>query len=319
VKINIIDTPGHADFGGEWNGVLRMADGALVLVDAAEGAMPQTRLYSRRRWSASCSRSSSSQDRSPDARAHEVVDEVLDLFLKLGADDKLPTSPTSSPARATATPRTDPTLPSDSIHALMDMILERVPGPDVDVAGAAVDAGDDAGLVGLRRADRHRRVQGGTIRKGQGVALMQRDAKVTPGQDRLGLRLREPGTSRKSTRPTRATSSRWSVSRASRSATRSAARRIPSPAAAARRRADAANDVRHQHVAAGRREGKVPDHAPPPGATLEGTRAATWPCASNRIPGTEQFAVSGRGILHLSILIETMRRESYEMSIGKRG
>src|SRR5579863_121689 len=90
VKINLIDTPGHADFGGEVERVLRMADGALILVDAAEGPMPQTRFVLSK--ALECRLKPivviNKVDR-PDARPHEVLDEVFDLFLQLGADDLL--------------------------------------------------------------------------------------------------------------------------------------------------------------------------------------------------------------------------------------
>ena len=109
VKINIIDTPGHADFGGEVERVLRMANGALVLVDAAEGPMPQTRFV--------LTKGSSSGlqplvvinkiDR-PDARPGEVLDEIFELFLQLGADDELADFPYIYASAATAMPRTIP-------------------------------------------------------------------------------------------------------------------------------------------------------------------------------------------------------------------
>ncbi len=90
VKINLIDTPGHADFGGEVERVLRMADGALVLVDAAEGPMPQTRFVLTK--ALECRLQPivviNKIDR-PDARPHEVLDEVFELLMELGADDKL--------------------------------------------------------------------------------------------------------------------------------------------------------------------------------------------------------------------------------------
>src|SRR5512137_659332 len=90
VKINIIDTPGHADFGGEVERVVGMADGALLLVDAAEGPMPQTRFVLSKAFACGVRPIVviNKIDR-PDARCHEVVDEVLDLFLSLGADDHL--------------------------------------------------------------------------------------------------------------------------------------------------------------------------------------------------------------------------------------
>ena len=100
MKINLIDTPGHADFGGEVERVLRMADGALVLVDAAEGPMPQTRFVLSK--ALECGLQPivvvNKIDR-PDARPHEVLDETFELLLDLGADDDAgATSPTSSPS-----------------------------------------------------------------------------------------------------------------------------------------------------------------------------------------------------------------------------
>ncbi len=96
VKINLIDTPGHADFGGEVERVMRLADGALVLVDAAEGPMPQTRFVLSK--ALECRLQPivivNKIDR-PDARPLEVLDEVFNLFLELGADDKLADFPLS--------------------------------------------------------------------------------------------------------------------------------------------------------------------------------------------------------------------------------
>src|SRR5687768_3987624 len=90
VKINVIDTPGHADFGGEVERVVRMADGALVLIDAAEGPMPQTRFVLQKALEFGLQPIVviNKIDR-PDARVHEVLDEVFELFLELGAEEKL--------------------------------------------------------------------------------------------------------------------------------------------------------------------------------------------------------------------------------------
>src|SRR5271157_62228 len=133
VKVNIIDTPGHADFGGEVERVLKMADGALLLVDAAEGPLPQTRFVLRKAFECGLKPIVviNKIDR-PDARPHEVLDEVFDLFLQLGADDRLADFPHiyASSKLGFATHELD--QPGDSLAPLMDMILEKIPGPQID-------------------------------------------------------------------------------------------------------------------------------------------------------------------------------------------
>src|SRR5512137_2718116 len=133
VKINIIDTPGHADFGGEVERVLRMADGALVLVDAAEGPLPQTRFVLSKAFECGLRPIVvvSKIDR-PDARPHEVIDEVFELFLQLGADDTLADFPYIFVSGKQGFATTDPAVPGESVQPLMDMILREIPGPDVD-------------------------------------------------------------------------------------------------------------------------------------------------------------------------------------------
>ena len=131
VKINIIDTPGHADFGGEVERVLRMADGALVLVDAAEGPMPQTRFVLCKAFECGLRPIVviNKIDR-PDARPHEVVDEVFELFLQLGADDVLADFPyIFASAQAGLRHGRSRRSRATSIQPLMDLILEKIPGP----------------------------------------------------------------------------------------------------------------------------------------------------------------------------------------------
>ena len=190
VKINIIDTPGHADFGGEVERVLRMADGALVLVDAAEGPMPQTRFVLSKAFECGLRPIVviNKIDR-PDARSHEVVDEVLELFLQLGADDVLADFPYVFASAKLGYATDDPAKPTGDIHLLMDMILEKIPGPDVDVGGplqmlvTTLDWSDYVGRIAIGR------VQSGTLRKGQNIALMQAEGSHRPGQGGLGLYL----------------------------------------------------------------------------------------------------------------------------------
>ena len=136
VKINLIDTPGHADFGGEVERVLRMADGALVLVDAAEGPMPQTRfvLTKALEFGLKPIVVINKIDRG-DARAHEVVNEVFELFLELGAEDALADFPYIFATGRGGYATTDPDVPGTSIHPLLDMVLEKIPGPKVEIDG----------------------------------------------------------------------------------------------------------------------------------------------------------------------------------------
>ncbi len=185
VKINLIDTPGHADFGGEVERVLRMADGALVLIDAAEGPMPQTRFVLTK--ALECGLQPivviNKIDR-PDARPDEVLNEAFELFLELGASDELADFPyifaTGRGGYATHVP----SQPGDSIHPLLDMVLERVPGPEVDpdsplqMLVTTLDWSDYVGRIAIGR------IQSGNVRRGEQVALMQAhdqvvNAKVT--------------------------------------------------------------------------------------------------------------------------------------------
>ncbi len=150
-KINLIDTPGHADFGGEVERVVGMADGALVLVDAAEGPMPQTRFVLSKALEARLQPIViiNKVDRS-DARALEVLDEVFNLFLELGADDKLADFPYLFGSGRGGYLSHDPEAREGDLHPLLDLILQRVPGPAGRHGRSAANAGDDAGLVGLR-------------------------------------------------------------------------------------------------------------------------------------------------------------------------
>src|SRR5437867_2913911 len=134
-KINIIDTPGHADFGGEVERVLKMADGALVLVDAAEGPLPQTRFVLRKAFECGLRPIVviNKIDR-PDARPTDVLNSVFDLFVELDADDATLDFPTIFASGRNGVATTDLSIPGTDFHPLYDMILEKVPPPEVDLA-----------------------------------------------------------------------------------------------------------------------------------------------------------------------------------------
>ena len=171
VKINIIDTPGHADFGGEVERVLRMADGALVLVDAAEGPMPQTRfVLSQGARVPACGRSwSSTRSTGPTPGRTKCSTKSSSCSWSLAADDMLADFPYIFASGRDGYATTDPEESGgDSMQPLFDMMLEAIPGPEVDARCAAADAGDHARLVRLRRPHRHRpHLRRARSRKGQ--------------------------------------------------------------------------------------------------------------------------------------------------------
>src|SRR5438876_10487383 len=125
VKVNIIDTPGHADFGGEVERVLKMADGALLLVDAAEGVMPQTRFVLRKAFACGLRPIVviNKIDR-PDARPMEVLNGVFDLFVELDADDATLDFPTIYASGREGIATTDLSIPAKDIRPLYDAILK---------------------------------------------------------------------------------------------------------------------------------------------------------------------------------------------------
>src|SRR6516165_1172376 len=176
-KINIIDTPGHADFGGEVERVLRMADGALLLVDAAEGPLPQTRFVLRKAFEVGLRPIVviNKIDR-PDARPPEVLNAVFDLFVELGADDATLDFPTIYASGREGIATTDLSVPPENLRPLFDVILEKVPPPEVDADAplqmlvVSLEWSDYVGRIGVGR------VVAGKIRKGQRVALLKRDS-----------------------------------------------------------------------------------------------------------------------------------------------
>src|ERR1700680_648658 len=133
-KVNIIDTPGHADFGGEVERVLKMADGALLLVDAAEGPLPQTRFGLRKAFECGLRPIVviNKIDR-PDARPTDVLNAVFDLFVELDADDATLDFPKISASGRQGMSTTDLAVPAKAFHPLYDMILDKVPPPDVNL------------------------------------------------------------------------------------------------------------------------------------------------------------------------------------------
>jgi len=172
VKINIIDTPGHADFGGEVERILKMVNGVILLVDAAEGPMPQTRFVLQKALELNhrvivCF----NKIDKPDARLGEVEDEILELLMDLGANDEQLDSPMLYCSGRAGTATEDPSVPGTDLTPLFDKILSYMPAPEGDEEGelqllvSSIDYNDYVGRIGIGRIER------GRIRVGQEVAI----------------------------------------------------------------------------------------------------------------------------------------------------
>ena len=161
VKINIIDTPGHADFGGEVERVLKMADGVLLLVDAAEGPMPQTRFVLSRALELGLMLVVvvNKVDR-PDARVTEVINEVLELLMDLGATDEQFESPMLFCSGRSGTASYSPDVEGTNLEPLFETIVNYIHPPEGDEAGplqllvSSIDYNDYVGRIGIGRIER---------------------------------------------------------------------------------------------------------------------------------------------------------------------
>lgn len=186
VKINVIDTPGHADFGGEVERVLKMADGALLLVDAAEGPMPQTRFVLRHAIDAGLSIMMVVNKIDRDgARPEAVVNDSLDLMMDLGATDEQLEFTMEHVVFASGVngyARLSPNDDNDNMFPLLDMIIDGLPAPDVDIDGplamqcVTIDHSDYLGRIGIGR------VYSGTVHTGDKILVVKNDGSRTMSQ-----------------------------------------------------------------------------------------------------------------------------------------
>ena len=176
VKINIVDTPGHADFGGEVERVLKMVDGVLVLVDAFEGWMPQTRFVLRKALSLNLKPIIvvNKIDR-PNARPYEVIDDVLELFLELDATDEQFNSPVVYASGRDGWASLNPDKKGENLKPLFDMIIEQIPAPQgepdepLQLLISNIDYDDYVGAMAVGRVER------GTARTGQSAIICKKD------------------------------------------------------------------------------------------------------------------------------------------------
>ena len=317
VKINIIDTPGHADFGGEVERVLRMADGALLLVDAAEGPMPQTRYVLSK--ALECGLRPivvvNKIDR-PDARPHEVLDETLDLMLELGGEAYLDDFPHLFTSAKEGCATHDPDVVTDSMNPLLDLVLREVPGPEVDpdaplqMLVTTLDWSEYVGRIAVGR------VQAGAVRSGQSVSLLKNQNRIVACEiasvhifedlGRTEVKAAEAG-------EVVALVGLNQIEIGDTICDRAHPRALP--------RLDVDEPTLEMVFSVNNspfagREGKY--------VTTRQLRERLLKELERNvalrvrpIEGTDRLAVAGRGVLHLSILVETMRREGYEFSVGK--
>ena len=172
VKINIVDTPGHADFSGEVERILKMVDGVVLLVDAAEGPMPQTRFVLQKalEFGHKIIIAINKIDR-PDARLNEIGDEVLELLLNLDATDEQLDSPIVYCSGRAGTASMSPNTEGADLTPLFEQILEHIPAPQVDTDGptqmlvSSIDYNDYVGRIGIGRIER------GSMKVGQQVTV----------------------------------------------------------------------------------------------------------------------------------------------------
>jgi GTP-binding protein len=317
VKINIIDTPGHADFGGEVERVVRMADGAILLIDAAEGPMPQTRFVLGKALESGLKPIVvvNKIDR-PDARPHEVLDEAFGLLMEMGADEHLHDFKYLFASGREGYATTDPEVRTDSIQPLLDMVLEAIPGPEVDshaplqMLVTTLDWSEYVGRIAIGR------IQAGTVKTGETIALMKSEGRVTESKiqslfvfDKLGRVEVDDVTAGDVCAIVGIEDVEIGDTICHREHHRALERlHVDEPTL------EMVFTINSSPFAG--REGKY--------VTNRQLRERLYKELERNVAlrvrqeeNSDAFIVSGRGVLHLSVLIENMRRESYELSVGK--
>jgi GTP-binding protein len=316
IKINLIDTPGHADFGGEVERVVRMADGALVLIDAAEGTMPQTRFVLSKALECGVKPIVvvNKIDR-PDARCDEVVEEALLLLVDLGGEHYMDHFDVIYASGRSGYATLDWKVPGDSMIPLLDMMLEKIPGPDVEpdaplqLLVTNLDWSDYVGRIAIGR------IQSGTMKKGQLVDIAKEDNVVASQIANLQLfdKLGRVDTENATAGDIVAVIGLDNIDIGDTICNRGQVSPLP------RLRVDEPTlemvfGINSSPLAG--RDGKYVTTRQLK-TRLEKELERNVALRVNPIEGSDAFAVRGRGVLHLSVLIETMRREGYEMSVSK--
>jgi GTP-binding protein len=317
VKLNIVDTPGHADFGGEVERGLTMVDGVLLLVDASEGPLPQTRFVLRKALEGRLPiiLVVNKVDR-PDARIAEVIDETYELFLDLDADESQIDFPIVYTNAKTGQAGLDPDALSDSLEPLMDLLVQTIPAPEHDPAHPLqalvtnLDASPYVGRLALCR------VRHGTIRRGQDIAWCRADGAiekakvgelyVTEALDRVEADVAGPG-------EIIAVAGISEVTIGETLADPDDAR--PLPVITVDEPSLSVTIGINTAPLAGQDGDKLTARQ-----VLNRLESEIVGNVSLRVQETERpdaWEVQGRGELQLAVLVEIMRREGYELTVGK--
>lgn len=316
-RINILDTPGHADFGGEVERIMKMVDGVLLVVDAYEGCMPQTRFVLKKALEQNLTPIVVVNKIDRDfARPLEVIDEVLDLFIELGANEDQLEFPVIYASAINGTASVDPEKQDENMQSLYDAIVDHIPAPvdnsdePLQFQVALLDYNDYVGRIGIGRVFR------GTMKVGQQVALMKIDGsvkqfRVTKIFGFFGLKRQEVEEAKAGDLIAVSGMEDINVGETVCPVEHQEALpilRIDEPTLQM-------TFVVNNSPFAGR-EGKYLTSR----KIEERLRAQLQTDVSLRVDNTDSpdaWIVSGRGELHLSILIENMRREGYELQVSK--
>ncbi|MBQ6552179.1 MAG: translational GTPase TypA [Clostridia bacterium] len=318
VKINIVDTPGHADFGGEVERILKMVNGVILLVDAAEGPMPQTRFVLQRALELGhrVIVVVNKIDR-PDQRIHEVVDEILELLIDLNATDDQLDSPMLFCSARQGTASFSPEAPGTDLKPLFDTILEYIPAPEDNDEGpfqmlvSSVDYNEYVGRIAIGRIER------GVIKQNQDIVVCnyheersQKRVKVSNIFEFDGLS-RVPVTDSSSGNII-AISGIGDITIGDTICAPETPEALPfvKISAPTMEMTFSVNDSPY----AGR-DGKYVTTRNIRDRLMRETLKDVSLKVSE-VPNSDSFNVAGRGEMHLSILIETMRREGYEFQVS---
>ena len=315
--INIIDTPGHADFGGEVERALSMVDSVLLLVDAVDGPMPQTRFVTQKAFEKGLKPIVviNKIDR-PDARPNWVLDQVFDLFDRLGASDEQLDFPIIYASAINGISGLEIDEMESNMTSLMEMIIQKVPAPKVNKEGplqlqiSALDSNSYVGVIGIGR------IKQGTIKTNQQVSIINRDGEIRKGKvlqvmgyqglERIEINNAEAGSVVCIT----------GIDKLNISDTicdPSFVEALP-PLSVDEPTVSMTFQVNDSPFAG--REGKFVTSRNIK-ERLDKELISNVALRVQQGDSPDKFIVSGRGELHLSVLIETMRREGFELAISK--